>query len=454
MTLIGNESEQMPAPTTKAGSSLGAQVLGNPAIRGMIVSKLYNPYNIYHMRGLLSLYAVGMLPQEELKEYIARRYLAVRCGVHVKKDKAVDFRLYRKMYVNLDTEDWQCELDEMCIEYDEELSKEEFEKMAEFRALRYIPSHVYETIKNGSQALAVFNKGKCTAKDLEQAFDCPELTQIYACQVGVAYPILARMLNMTGTPMTYQDQDDRCLLHYACEFGHAHLIGQIFREGMKEGINVAHVKDDNYWTPLMLACQYGHLNMVKYLVKTGGANVKCRDVYNSDSPLSIACKHGHVDVVEYLIGLGKINVNAKFNGNTVLALAIAYDHLDVVKVLVKKGHADLNATNCEGYNALMMAVGHDKCDMVAYFVEECHADVEAKESHGRTAFLQAAFYWHPDVVKYLVESAKARVDVRDCKGNTAMDYAVKDKVTKLVDYLKGLEENSGSLGNKRIKTEK
>jgi hypothetical protein len=31
---------------------------------------------------------------------------------------------------------------------------------------------------------------------------------------------------------------------------------------------------------------------------------------------------------------------------------------------------------------------------------------------------------------------------------------VKDKVTKLVDYLKGLEENSGSLGNKRIKTEK
>ncbi|KAI8106447.1 hypothetical protein M9435_000991 [Picochlorum sp. BPE23] len=302
--IIGNESDT----TTKAvpnPTSLAAQVLGNPTIRQKIVSHYYNPYNIYHMRALLSLYAIGMLPQEELKEHIARRYLAVRCGVHLQKDKPVDFRYHRKMYVNLDTEDWQMELDEMCIDYDEELSKEEFEKMAEYRALRYIPSHVYETIKNGSQALAVFNKGKCTAEDLEEAFSCPELTQIYACQVGAVYPILARMMNKTGIPMSYQDQDDRCLLHYACEFGHAHLVAPIFREGVKEGINVA----------------------------------------------------------------------------------------------------------------------------------------------------QAAFYWKYDVVKYLVESAKARVDVRDGEGNTAMDYALKDKVTKLVDYFKGLEENNASLSNKRIKTE-
>ncbi|WPT16149.1 Receptor-interacting serine/threonine-protein kinase 4 [Picochlorum sp. SENEW3] len=450
--IIGNESDT----TTKAvpnPTSLAAQVLGNPTIRQKIVSRYYNPYNIYHMRALLSLYAIGMLPQEELKEHIARRYLAVRCGVHLQKDKAVDFRYHRKMYVNLDTEDWQMELDEMCIDYDEELSKEEFEKMAEYRALRYIPSHVYETIKNGSQALAVFNKGKCTAEDLEQAFSCPELTQIYACQVGAVYPILARMMNKTGIPMSYQDQDDRCLLHYACEFGHAHLVAPIFREGVKEGINVAQVKDGDYWTPLMLACRFGRLNIVTYLVKRAGASVRCRDVYNSDSPLSIACRHGHVAIVEYLVSLGKINVNVKFDGNTVLALAIAYNHLDVVKVLVKKGKADLNATNCEGFNALLMAAGHGKRDIVAFLVEECHADVEARESHGRTALLQAAFYWKYDVVKYLVESAKARVDVRDGEGNTAMDYALKDKVTKLVDYLKGLEENNASLSNKRIKTE-
>jgi len=153
------------------------------------------------------------------------------------------------------------------------------------------------------------------------------------------------------------------------------------------------------------------------------------------------------------VSLGKINVNVKFDGNTVLALAIAYNHLDVVKVLVKKGKADLNATNCEGFNALLMAAGHGKRDIVAFLVEECHADVEARESHGRTALLQAAFYWKYDVVKYLVESAKARVDVRDGEGNTAMDYALKDKVTKLVDYFKGLEENNASLSNKRIKTE-
>ena len=455
MTLVGNELEEKPAQTTKtvpSSISLGAQVLGNPAIRRKIVSNFDNPYNIYHMRGLLSLYAIRVLPQEELKEHIARRYLAVWRGVHIKEDEAVNFRFYRNHYANLDTDDWQCALEEMCIDYDEKMSKEEFEKMAEYRALRYIPSHVFETIKNGSQALAVFNNGNCSDEDIMKAFSCLDLAQVFACQVGVQYHILAGILDKTGTEMTYQDQDDRCMLHYACEFGHAHLVKPIFREGLKEGINAAHVKDNDYWTPLMLACQYGNLHIVKYLVEKARSKVNRRDIYRSDSPLSIACKHGHADVVKYLVGLGKIDVNASFKGNNVLAFAIAYGHLDVVKVLVKVGHADLNMPNIEGYNALQMAAAHGKCDMVAFFVEECNADVEAKEDNGRTAFLQAAFYWKIDVVKYLVESAKARVDVRDFDGNTAMDYAFKDKVTELVDYLKGLDD-SNFFGSKRIKTE-
>jgi len=56
------------------------------------------------------------------------------------------------------------------------------------------------------------------------------------------------------------------------------------------------IEDENGTTPLYFACEEGHIEVVKYLVKQG-ANINKR---NNDgiTPLSIACQERHIEVVK------------------------------------------------------------------------------------------------------------------------------------------------------------
>jgi ankyrin repeat protein len=76
-------------------------------------------------------------------------------------------------------------------------------------------------------------------------------------------------------------------------------------------------------TPLHLASQHGHIDIVEYLVNKG-ANVDSKDrsivmflssdiLFHGITPLHYASEHGHIDIVEYLVNKGA-NVEAKANG--------------------------------------------------------------------------------------------------------------------------------------------
>lgn len=88
-------------------------------------------------------------------------------------------------------------------------------------------------------------------------------------------------------------------------------------------------------TPLWLACKYGHLDLVKFLIKKGVC-VNQRN-NNGETPLYIACYYGHLDVVKFLIHKG-VDINqANEYGKTPLLVASLNGHLDVVKYLSQKG---------------------------------------------------------------------------------------------------------------------
>ena len=157
---------------------------------------------------------------------------------------------------------------------------------------------------------------------------------------------------------------------------------------LKRGANINNIRI--LFTPLSKASKRGQLEIVKYLVEQGGADINFRN----GQALGEASYDGQLEVVKYLVGQG-------MNDNAVVDQALMYasenGHLEVVKYLVENG-----------------------------------ADVRFADDY---ALRRASRNGHLEVVKYLVEHG-ADVHARD---NYAVLYAIKEGHQDIVDYLKSLQ---------------
>ena len=106
-------------------------------------------------------------------------------------------------------------------------------------------------------------------------------------------------------------------------------------------------------TLLMIASEYGHLEVVRELCDRG-ADVNAAMTYGGSTSLMIASQEGRLEIVRELCERGA-NVNAATNnGWTSLMSASQNGHLEVVRELCKRG-ADMNAKSKYGYTALLLA---------------------------------------------------------------------------------------------------
>jgi len=62
---------------------------------------------------------------------------------------------------------------------------------------------------------------------------------------------------------------------------------------------------DNGATPLYIACEKGHITVVKYLVERGADISRVNN--KGETPLFVADKNGHKDIKNYLIEIGANN---------------------------------------------------------------------------------------------------------------------------------------------------
>lgn len=428
--------------------SPGEQVLENQVIFKKIVGCLSNPFNLFHLRGLLSLHSLKFLKREDLKDHLARRYLSLACGLHLKPDEPVPYDSCKNMYIGTDMneDDWALTCEEHCLDYEEEWTRENFEKS--YGAMRYVPRRVFECGTNGSKVMKVYNGGKFSESDVYKEFDCPDLCINYACESGLPARIVRKLFKETGLSVDDRDQDDQSCLHHACLRGHYGLVRYLVDLGLKCEVNPVYFADKiDESTPLMYACISGIYGIVKYLVEEGGADVADKD-FDGQTPLSIACQNNHVRVVRYLIRTGEVDVNCLlkdvcllidercFAGETLLGVQVACGRNEIAKLLIKEGRADLENTGGQGQTPFVIAAAFGNLEMIRYMAEHCSVDVESRDAMGRGAILHAAKFGDVNVLKYLIETAKLRPDVKDQKGKTALDYALLGKDKDTIDYLK------------------
>lgn len=151
-------------------------------------------------------------------------------------------------------------------------------------------------------------------------------------------------------------------MYYAAELGDLETVQLLLDNGATPSPPTACQTVDQAY--LAFACQRGHIDTVKALVKAGAIVDQRVNHEAGDTPLYVAAKHNKADIVEYLISVGA-DVNAsKQKGNPIgltplMVTAQGSSTLDtaqrnIMNMLIKAG-ADVNrALLDDGWQAIHM----------------------------------------------------------------------------------------------------
>ena len=145
------------------------------------------------------------------------------------------------------------------------------------------------------------------------------------------------------------------------------------------------------------------------------------------TPLFIASEKGHLDIVKLLIDKGA-DVHAKDTfGKT--ALNLASQRLEIVKLLIEKG-AEVNAKTKKGLTALVCAGGTQKHEIIKVLLEN-KANVDVQNTSKNTALHLAARVGKEETVKLLLAYG-ADVSIKNKRGQTALDVAKNETIKQIL----------------------
>ena len=200
---------------------------------------------------------------------------------------------------------------------------------------------------------------------------------------------------------------------------------------IKEGINVNQV-DNRGFTPLYIACAWGHLDVVNALLSTDGIDVNKANRYRA-TPLYIACQHGHLEVVNALLRQDGININlARYGGSTPLYVACRNGHSDVVNALLRQDGIDINRAESEyGRTPLYTACLNGHLEVVKALLRFRSAEgqstdginVNQANKYGQTPLFIACSEGHLEVVNALLARPEIDVNQANRYGETAFQVA-------------------------------
>jgi ankyrin repeat protein len=197
--------------------------------------------------------------------------------------------------------------------------------------------------------------------------------------------------------------------------------------------------NENGKTPLLMASQWGHENVVLSLLGIEGVDVD-KASRAGETPLWIASQMGHQKVVELLPGKDGVDVK-KVNkgGDTPLWIASRKGHQKVVELLLGKDGVDVNKANQDGQTPLWEAVWQRQEKVVLSPLGIEGVDVDKASKAGETPLFRASQLEHQKVVELLLGKDGVDVNKVNKGGDTPLWIASRWGHKKVVELLLGIE---------------
>jgi len=216
------------------------------------------------------------------------------------------------------------------------------------------------------------------------------------------------------------------LLFQAAKEGRLDEVKVLVQQG--EDVNCSNCKGT---TPLRIACENGHEQMVRFLICEGAADANKPNERGS-TPLMWVSANGSLNIVKLLVEQGKANVNSiAKDGSSAVWSASQADQLDVVKFLVKSG-ANINQQSNSGQTPVYRAVDKKLIAMVKFLVDQ-NADLSLATNAGKTP-LHLAVGRHEQLVSILCDGGSP-IEASDIGGFTPFLTACAEGNSQIVQTL-------------------
>ncbi|KAI9203657.1 ankyrin repeat-containing domain protein [Polychytrium aggregatum] len=212
--------------------------------------------------------------------------------------------------------------------------------------------------------------------------------------------------------------------------------------------------DREGWTPLIIACWNGDVDVVKGLVEELGADIHARAL-DGTTALYVAVQRGNTNVFKLLLEkdaeyaarsrsedsalsssankptrIPLVNQEQK-NGWTPLMVASLFGCLEIVQVAVRDYNADIATKSINGTTALYFAAQAGHINIVRFLIDNACATEEDRRRmvnqtrrNAWTPLMIAAGNNHPDVVRCLVDEYGADLLLQNSSGQSALFVAV------------------------------
>ena len=236
-----------------------------------------------------------------------------------------------------------------------------------------------------------------------------------------------RLLSL-GARVDAREQGFTPLLASA-DSGHTDVCELLLRKGRA---NIEDITPDGS-TALNIAAGEGFVSTVELLLSEG-ANVSTKD-NEGFTPLLIAAKNGHAKVCELLLGTDKADVKETGpHGYTPLLAAASNGHTEVCELLIEKGKTNIEETWLgRGCTALIQAALRGHAKTVALLLSK-GARPDARDQ-GFTPLLIAAQRGHTDVCELLLQRGRANIEDTTPDGSTALNMAAGEGFERTVELL-------------------
>jgi serine/threonine-protein phosphatase 6 regulatory ankyrin repeat subunit B len=267
-----------------------------------------------------------------------------------------------------------------------------------------------------------------------------------ACEEGHLGVVRVLTDHMGGQVLEETDENGWNSLHLAAHEAHDDVVTFLLEQGAQGNSRGPHGR-----TPLMMACEKGHMVVVVVLVQHLGENGLHATDDEGSTALHWAAHLGHEEIVAFLLRAGaRANSRGVFR-TTSLMLACGGGHLDIVRVLVQHmGDQALEETNDDGLTPLhWAALGGDE-ETVAFLLSK-GAQANSKDTAGQTPLMGACEEGHVGVIRGLLQHMGATaLQETDAQGHTALHWAAMSSQEETVAFLlaQGAQANSRDLSSR------
>ncbi|CAC5410652.1 unnamed protein product [Mytilus coruscus] len=220
------------------------------------------------------------------------------------------------------------------------------------------------------------------------------------------------------------------------------LLSYLKEQDICQEMSYVSVEDGN--TPLYVSSHLGYVDFVEYFIVKSPNHIEVKDK-EGRSPFYVACEKGHIAVVRHLMKYHE-DINAENRDKTTALSATCLNgHTELAQLLLHN-KADINISNKLNQDTLHFACLNGNVKLVKLLLfGEYNVDISNRDTVGQTALHAACKKGHTETVKALMEFG-SDVNKKDKNGRTplylACEYGCYDTAKLIIDYISSKQISS------------